>query len=537
MNNKPRLPLDIAFLMEGILKEDPDGVYGVGDSGELEKLTRWHSSDAIPFFAFDTFSIISFGSTHYEIIDVLHAVYKKLVQSGEPMARELYEDKFSDNFPVSDLNGMLKELMAEKLKAYFEAGGRAGTMENGRWGTPYYREHFGISGRIWTNTKLISFWNKNVDVIMNWELVEKMFKEFSSKLGDIQDYRVDFLEREYHKEPLTPASSVPSLKKSSSASTSPKLSDEQIRTLQKKLHTLTPSKKKQVMNMLGKRNVKAQEFAEKLGMTVAQMNHLLNVNESEAINESPDVVVDENGKEIASYNGARDEWAFSTFDKFFVVAHGGTHYGIMSALYNLKHGDPISNERVVFSDEETAKKEIADGKLGKYLEKGGFFEREMGSSFRWEYGLCGRVWPYKKVISFWNKGYDVIKYWDKVVELFSKYKNEFGDLNHYRVDFIEREKSGGGVPLTPAASISSNKDMSDDTMDHKISPKELKSIQGLLHLLSPGDKKKALMAIGADNVKAAEKADAAGMTVAQMNFLKRADEQKIPALKDIIKII
>lgn len=67
------------------------------------------------------------------------------------------------------------------------------------------------------------------------------------------------------------------------------MSSADIKAIQQKLHTLPPEQKKQALQAMGKRNVKAAEIADKLGMTVAEFNHIMNVNEGEE-DKMPDLI-------------------------------------------------------------------------------------------------------------------------------------------------------------------------------------------------------------------------------------------------------
>ena len=281
------MPLDIEFLLESVLNETPEQVFSV----QGDRVCLW-SIQGVAFMIFDRFSIVGEGEqTHYDLIIAVKRIYDALhSQEKEGLSQETEIQIALDeiNGAVSNMDEMKKEFDASRLKDF---------LDSGEWvNHKVYRDKIGLSGRMWPNKHIISFWNKSPDVIKRWDRVEKMFDEFID-LGKLEDYEVDWLERkpnattgEYS--PLTPASNISSSKNFAKADhltgqknflkllfasprTLPALDPKEIEELQKKLHTLNPAQKKIALNIMGKKNVKAAEIANKLGITVAEFNHLM----------------------------------------------------------------------------------------------------------------------------------------------------------------------------------------------------------------------------------------------------------------------
>lgn len=307
---KQRLPLDIQFLIESILdessnriglnneavlNEDPDDVYLLNKDGAEQRLARYVDDDAVAFIIFPTFSIILPNGVHSDIKRLLSTIYIKFLTGNDANksdVEEAIDQQKLDNIQISDIDAMLKDLGGNGVaKKAFEAGMFATST-----GYRHKIEH-SLSGRFWPEKSIISFWNKRSDVIKNWREVQKMFKSHYG-YGSVDQYEVDFLERSGdEKQPLTPASSISksveprSEKKDNSNQlnflgkllSKPEnldtLSDEQMEKLAGKLHVMTPGEKNKVMKAAGMNYNKAAEIANKLGMTVAEFNSIMQVAE------------------------------------------------------------------------------------------------------------------------------------------------------------------------------------------------------------------------------------------------------------------
>jgi hypothetical protein len=268
-----------------LLKECPDGVYN--DGGD-HKMYSWGDDDAACFFAFPNVCLIKPRGVHDNIWRGMLQCYRE--QSLDPLSGDRY---FDIEFDVSrgDLlkllrpDGYLGKLMQLEL---------GDKILDSRTGTPD-----GLSGRVWENAKVISFWNKRKDVLKNWKNVQSMFHRF---FGNLDEYKVDWIERdadvESGKTPR-PASSASEISAHSigqhddsrkqldffskivqNPQVLDRANDELIKKIQQKIHVLDPQVKAQVVRAMGELPThKAVEIANKLGMSVAEFNDIMNVNE------------------------------------------------------------------------------------------------------------------------------------------------------------------------------------------------------------------------------------------------------------------
>lgn len=276
---KKRIPVDIQFLMESVLGESPDRVIFKNEDGDDDDVW-WDQSylDPYTFFAFDTFSAMLDGGMHRQIITKLRRLFDTPDNEVDAAIKNLKEY----GLLVSDFDAARVEINnpATDIGKFFdELGGKSddvfrAVLDDGR-----YRSELGVCGRLWIDPKIMSFWTKRSAVINNYSKLEKMFKHFSRELGSIDSYSIDWVERNNDpNSPLTPSSSL----KTSGAvqPKAPEISDEQLLLLLQKAHTLSPEKKQKVLRVLGARNYKAADIASKLGMTVAEFNHIMNINEN-----------------------------------------------------------------------------------------------------------------------------------------------------------------------------------------------------------------------------------------------------------------
>lgn len=273
------------------LQESPDAVY----SSTGQRLTGWGDYGAYAFIATYDYSVMCSQSTHHAIIRYLEKM------AGEKNPEDTLNDFISIGGEVSNRHKLLSDIEDEH--------GFMGSFL--RTERPNIRDEVGIHqtddflvGRIWVTKKLISFWNSQNIVLSEWSWVKKMFTEHKEILGNLKDYKVDFIEREenYESGKYPELTSAGDIDKEEDASSQPikdengqlnmiaqlfnkvqelpKLSDDKLKKIREKLHVLDPNVKAQVVKMLGKAGQhKAASIAEKLGMSVAEFNHLWNVNE------------------------------------------------------------------------------------------------------------------------------------------------------------------------------------------------------------------------------------------------------------------
>jgi hypothetical protein len=313
---KKRIPVDIQFLLESILdeapnmlnirsrksllKENPDKVDLKGGSGGDMKIARYQDSDAVAFFAFPNFAAYYEGGTHTDIINVLYNVYGelklKISKHGEDLEiGKSLEDAYDSvkdymmksDVHVTDFDGMIKDMQGGPLKDFFDNENIHDDDDPGG----FRIKSGGLSGRLWKRKKIVSFWNVREDVIRKWNMVEQLFSQSAGRFGKLSDYKVDWLERDIRVMPMTPADEITSASGSEdnqmnfleklSGDAAP-ISADELKELQKILHKLSPEKKKRALIKLGIKNVKYEQLAdivEKLGMSMAEYNHIMNVNE------------------------------------------------------------------------------------------------------------------------------------------------------------------------------------------------------------------------------------------------------------------
>ena len=283
------------------LQESPDTVY---DTHGARIAGYNDGSSALAFLATANYSTMEFGATHYGMIKFLKKIFEvrhehdAYLQGEDIMSRfDARGGRFSDVRKVvediQDENGFLGE---------FYLRNEENAQPNIRTEVEEGNNDF-ILGRVWPKQKLLSFWNDQHTVLTQWSWVQKMFLENKQTLGNLREYKVDFLERE---EPdasgkypdLTPASDIGKTDDSdqplndtngqlnmiaqlfNKVQELPKLADDKLKKIREKLHVLDPALKAQVAKMLNHAGQhKAAAIAGKLGMSTAEFNHLWNVNE------------------------------------------------------------------------------------------------------------------------------------------------------------------------------------------------------------------------------------------------------------------
>ena len=270
-----------------IITEDPDTV--MDPYRDDRGLCFWKDRDATAFFAFPTCCAISntgdkVDRTHPAIWGGLRQCYRE--QSLAPTLKKYSFIKFNSNAE------MLKQLKSGLI------GSAVKKDLSGSDFKPKYDIPNTLAGRIWSDKKIISFWNDQQTVITNWKNIELMFRSSEFGFGNLNDYQIDWIEREHDGRGMTPASKLSSKLKDADDNTEEgfkkllfkifsdpsqfkKLDAATLKKIQERLHLLDPEDKKKAMEILGMRTAHtASEIADKLGMTVAEFNHIMHVNES-----------------------------------------------------------------------------------------------------------------------------------------------------------------------------------------------------------------------------------------------------------------
>ena len=274
--------------LKDLINEDPDEV--VDMSGR--EISDWTDADAVAFIITEKCSITYAGGLHRDIVDTMENLYIYLldhpdVNDGNLQRRLERHGMATDNIVA------LRELLTQPsaFHEYLKNGGRSGNQ-----GINVRTIQGTIFGRLWYRKKLMSFWITTQKVVKNWNWVKNFFNNMNKLTGDLNDYEIDWLERSRNASmtPLTKASDVDANTGKPDANQKDFISalfgdvekikslpPEEIEKLNKKIHLLPPSKKREALLAMGYKNIKAIEIADALGMTVAEFNNIMNVNEGD----------------------------------------------------------------------------------------------------------------------------------------------------------------------------------------------------------------------------------------------------------------
>jgi GNAT superfamily N-acetyltransferase len=535
-----------------LLDESPDGVSYKKDG--TDRYLNWSDDDALAFITTGKISLI--GKTkHMTILEALVNDYRE----GK---LDLPENIYFRNLHKLGVEISNEDALREDLFGPVSGPFRDTAIENNGW-VGIRRMKGALVGRLWIKREVISFWSKQEEVVERWDFIEKMFSDWTSTLGKLNDYNVDFL-RSYSDTELIPAKKVSSTRQKSTGSTTAEiiakildkvsdmssLSDEQVRKIQDKIHLLDPQVKADVMKLIHPDLPnKAGKIAAALKMSTAEFNNLMHVDES-TLNEDPDRVETPrgNGKPLNLHWLNIDAYAFMAGDLVSIIGNKKKHANMFWALEeSCKQPDKMieffEKADIEVSSEEELKDElfkkvgpfakIASGKTGNVREMKDILE--------------GRIWLNSKVISFWNTKETVIEHWNYIETMFQFFTSIFGNLNEYRVDFIERKPQL--EPLASAGKINSVKssDPSLSTaeilakiLDHtgelyRMSDEQIKQIQSKLHQLDPETKSQIMKILGPRlKNKSGEMAGALGMSAAEFNDMWHVDENELDESPDYV---
>ena len=274
--------------LKDLINEDPDAVVGL--SGK--EICDWTDADAVAFIITEKCNIINMGGVHSDIMDAMENLYIYLLD--RPSANDAsLQRRLEKNGMATDNIVALRELLTQPsaFHEYLKNGGRSGNQ-----GINVRTIQGTIFGRLWYRKKLMSFWITTQKVVKNWNWVKNFFNNMHKLTGDLNDYEIDWLERSRNASmtPLTKASDVDANTGKPDANQKDFISalfgdvekikslpPEEIEKLNKKIHLLPPSKKREALLAMGYKNIKAIEIADALGMTVAEFNNIMNVNEGD----------------------------------------------------------------------------------------------------------------------------------------------------------------------------------------------------------------------------------------------------------------
>jgi nicotinamide mononucleotide adenylyltransferase/soluble cytochrome b562 len=439
--------------VDELLTEDPDGV----DDGD--EVHPWDSRQAYPFFLIDDFLLVGRpASTHRSLIKALNFTPDDLHRFTRP-------NNTDSAFYVEKLKSILQNNLD-----YLEMDDPDDEF-NGAYERDEASMKF-VAGRLWKNEQIISFWSPKSLVVKNWETLKKAVSKFHS-FGNLDDYRIDWIERD-SSEPMTDGSSI----SSTSSNTKDDLSPEEYKKLLSKQH-LDPNAKKVLAKMAEHPN-KAAEIADKLGMSVAELNHLIGVvaegATAQILKEDPDEVVDEDGTAIA-YLEENDTRAFFFFDDVAIFSiPGGRHeelFNTIKRVAEVGRFDRVDLERMVIADGKPNKADLVRVVRAFTKYKSQIFS---GSGRNIAGVLVGRVWTEKKLMSFWTLKRVAIKSWDNVEKIFQQFPNLLGNRHEYRIDWLERAYK---KPIPPLTRFDNAR---DGAPEEKITPEKLKDLLSKQHL-------------------------------------------------------
>ena len=276
--------------LKDLINEDPDEV--VDMSGK--EISDWTDADAVAFIITEKCSIVNAGGVHSDIVDTMENLYIYLLDRPSANDGNL-QRRLERHGMATDNIVAFRELLTQPsaFHEYLKNGGMHGSINK----NINIRTIQGtIFGRLWNRKKLISFWITTQKVVKNWNWVKNFFNNMHKLTGNLNDYEIDWLERSRNTSitPLTKASDVDANTGKPDANQKDFISalfgdvekikslpPEEIEKLNKKIHLLPPSKKREALLAMGYKNIKAIEIADALGMTVAEFNNIMNVNEGD----------------------------------------------------------------------------------------------------------------------------------------------------------------------------------------------------------------------------------------------------------------
>ena len=237
------------ILLKDLIKESPEEVI----IGKYARETlNWYDNVAYAFITFPTFSLICRNSTHGNILHNVNSVIRDVGDTNNTDELKKLINEFFDKVHLrcSDIDAFIEDYKTGVLGNIIKKHGENWFLFN----MPELRgSPVSLHGRAWPEKKIISCWNNLDDIKKNWNAIENMFSYNKSKIGELNDYTVDYLDRDstFHKKNvLLDLISAKDIKKNSDGKKST-LTPEEIRDLQQKLHTLPPAEKKQAMIKLG----------------------------------------------------------------------------------------------------------------------------------------------------------------------------------------------------------------------------------------------------------------------------------------------
>ena len=499
---KPRLPFDIDFLLESILDESPDKIDLSGDSrdktkeSDAERLKtlgadvpvrgysfKWLADDAYCFFFDVQNGVVLYArkTTHGDMEEMLRGaahkatgfpttfknMYKVFRDEFGNLASYSYQEKEQDeDFATVSFVGLKQQgddietvrnyLHNNRIRFFRQLNIRGNAGDSAT--VP--------AGRIWIQKNAISFWNSKDEIVnKNFQLVEKLMS--SMKLNKTK-FAYEFLDH----------NGLFAYSELTGDTNKEKLSPEEMKKLLAVQHLDSKAKRKLAGPTYKaahlKKGAKGFDYAAKADAAIPALEGHIKL--KDLLKEDPDTVYNQGEMKIAQWHDG-DAVAFILTKKCSIINKGGVHYDIIDAMQELYEEMKAGS---IKDDNRLAKKLLSSGMqtdnivgfrelltqpspLHDYIKNGGRHgEKNEDIYFRSiEDTIFGRSWHRKKIISFWTQTSYVVKHWDWVKKFFHNMSNITGNLDEYRVDWIERSDNPSGSELTSASDVTTDTGKSD----------------------------------------------------------------------------
>jgi hypothetical protein len=250
------------IMLKSLLTEDPDDV----KINKPPYKYSWHTEYTKPFFTNPYYSLVRSHGTHGDILQTIDNVHRIIFKMDEKVVLPVVKRKFEEGgVTCSDLNEFVDDYYHGTLGKFIKMHSvrpnsnpdDEDSYSPWHFATSDYKalKHY-LSGRVWPEHNIMSFWNKLADIKQDWKQIKDMFAHNEGMKYNLDDYMVDNLERDRisfdtgRVPDLVPAKGI-----EHHGEEEVELSPEEIRDLQKKLHTLPPAEKKRAMLKLGMVNV------------------------------------------------------------------------------------------------------------------------------------------------------------------------------------------------------------------------------------------------------------------------------------------
>ena len=476
---------------EKFLKESPDKVFD-NKGNEI----NWNNKDAFTFGWFklvpnidpifiraakNSFRIthddlatkfcVAFSSTYNQrnpekIIEALNSLPIRSLKSWEAVVKEIYENK---NLSPNQLTPWQNLVSGEVHNDYKYIEGNSGDTASAR------TEVFDNSGRIWLNSKIISFWNKNTEI--KKEIIDIVMDSFGVSV-DRENFLLDAIDPQRIKDEGTSNKKLPTVgeffgsKKEKSEPISKEQEKEIAKLLAQKHIETDPAKRKAIQKKLGM----GKETPPWGSTAVANRNPIMKrqaefTSESFknyfTLKESPDQVYNSKGNYLnfGSPEGITFGWLkiIPNIEPIFVhskiykisISHdmiASSFLNCFSSTLNEENPEKIkeSFQRLPFvTYPDTSElvdnfqknpdlwKLLLSGDLtDAYIKKVENVQHNDIGERSVAYKYSGRVWPNGKVISFWAKLGDVPE--DIVYKVF-EYLN-IQDGENFEIDLMDPDR-------------------------------------------------------------------------------------------------